>query len=83
MLAVPAVSGSSPSIAFKSVDLPAPFAPSSATNSPRAMLSDSSRQIVRPPSRTDASRMSTACAAAVGRCAAAGRCATIARAKIS
>ena len=60
---LPADSISVPSSAFSSVDLPDPFAPSSATNSPGAIASDTPLHTVRPPTRTPAPRSSSAMAA--------------------
>ena len=42
----PPASGTRPRIAFISVDLPAPLGPSTATNSPRPMVSETSERIV-------------------------------------
>src|SRR5206468_2821385 len=47
-------------MALINVDLPAPFGPSTATNSPWATVSETSLQIVLPPRRADARSKRTA-----------------------
>src|ERR1700721_2979583 len=59
-LTSPADNGSAPSTVFSSVDLPDPFAPSTATNSPSRTATSTSLQIVLAPRRTAAPRSSTA-----------------------
>jgi hypothetical protein len=49
---VPAASDRLPRTTFSRVDLPDPFAPSSATNSPGAIAIETSLQIGRPATRT-------------------------------
>ena len=45
----PSLTGSSPKIAFNSVDLPAPFGPMIVTSSPRSMRSETSWTIITLP----------------------------------
>src|SRR5271167_753916 len=58
----PAASSLRPSSTFRSVDLPAPFGPRIATNSPSPTSRSTPLQIVRPPSRTAPLTISTAAA---------------------
>src|SRR3954447_21508128 len=51
----PADSGTSPRTALIIVDLPAPFGPSTATNSPAGTVTSTPLQITRLPARTAAS----------------------------
>ncbi len=69
-VALPVRSGSNPSSTCRSVDLPAPFGPSTATNSPFSIRAVASAQIVRPPSATDASTSSITAPAPAPRAAA-------------
>ena len=55
----PATGRSRPSSSFKKVDLPAPFGPSTATNSPRRTSKVAPRQIARPPYPAARSRPTT------------------------
>src|SRR3954463_12592748 len=58
--ALPAGSGGRRRIALISVDLPEPLGPRTATNSPRSTVSETSLQIVRPPTRAAARSRGTA-----------------------